>query len=323
MYDDVLKLVREALPLECRFPAPESWDTPLPYLSRIRAVARLFAMEAEVRRLDNKCRAAADSALDALEMAQDVKTQQTMIAHLVGMACEAIAFASLDATVPGLTSAECQEVLARLRGIVASRPSVADAFNAEETLVRVGIKRFIADPARLATAFAGAGPSLTAAQLALVQGSLPQAWELIGPYYDALRGSACLPFRQRQPIAPPDNLYLQNLGHMDRVLFRECRATTVAHLHVLQLAAMAYLRDKGHDPAKLSDLVPEYLPQIPEDPMTGEPLRAVTREAAYSVYSVGPDGVDDGGSRGKRPVFGPDDSGDITVVVGSGTNRTP
>jgi hypothetical protein len=49
-------------------------------------------------------------------------------------------------------------------------------------------------------------------------------------------------------------------------------------------------------PATLEALVPQYLESIPEDPLTGQPLRYRATADAYTVYSVGPDGDDDGGA---------------------------
>jgi hypothetical protein len=54
----------------------------------------------------------------------------------------------------------------------------------------------------------------------------------------------------------------------------------------------------AHDaalPSALTDLVPQYLAAVPEDPITGQPLRYRATAEAYMVYSVGPDGTDDGG----------------------------
>jgi hypothetical protein len=50
-------------------------------------------------------------------------------------------------------------------------------------------------------------------------------------------------------------------------------------------------------PPALNDLIPNYLDSIPEDPLTGKPLRYRVTADAYTVYSVGPDGKDDGGAQ--------------------------
>jgi hypothetical protein len=38
---------------------------------------------------------------------------------------------------------------------------------------------------------------------------------------------------------------------------------------IIDLAARVYLLDKGHSPASVTDLVPDYLKTIPQDPLTG------------------------------------------------------
>ena len=38
---------------------------------------------------------------------------------------------------------------------------------------------------------------------------------------------------------------------------------------IVRFAARAYELDKGHPPANLADLVPDYLKTIPQDPLTG------------------------------------------------------
>lgn len=325
MYDDVLKLVRQALPLECRIPAPKTFDEALPYFAGFRAVERLLAMEAGLRREQGDFGAAAACALDGLAVAQDAKSQQTIISHLVGIACEAITFASLDETIPGLTAAQCKDVQTRLSDIMATRPSAADAFINEETWARIGLRNFLTDPALLTRVFGQMDPPMSAADLAKLQASMPQAWDLLGPYLETVAQQTTLPFRQQKRVDPPDNAWMQMEPRSTSAFLYKCaRATALARLHELQLAAQAYILDKGQPPAKLSDLVPDYIKQIPEDPMTGEPLRAVTRGMAYTIYSVGPDGIDDGGRIfDNHKVFNAEEKGDIPVEVGAGTNRVP
>jgi hypothetical protein len=325
LYADVLALVRQALAEECRIPPPASADEAMPYLGAFRSVARRFIMEAEVRRLDGHWRAAADSALDALAMAQDAKTQGTLISHLVGIACEAIALASLDRTVPGLTTAECRDVLTRLQQIIVRRPSMADTFAGEERWGRLSFKRLVADPSFLRKYLAGGEQPMNEGQIDAVLASMPQAWSLMGGYYETLRQSAALPYWERRAdLAPPDNLYLQIMSpRFGRNMFRDSRALALLRLNELQLAAQAYVMDKGQPPAQLADLVTEYIAQIPPDPFTGEPLRATMRNNTLVIYSVGPDGFDDGGRVFERKVFNAEDKGDIPMEVGTGTNRVP
>lgn len=54
------------------------------------------------------------------------------------------------------------------------------------------------------------------------------------------------------------------------------------------------LRHQGL-PKSLDALVPEFLPAVPLDPFDGEPLRYRVDETEYRVYSIGPNGIDEGG----------------------------
>jgi hypothetical protein len=51
----------------------------------------------------------------------------------------------------------------------------------------------------------------------------------------------------------------------------------------------------GAWPARLEDLVPAYLPAVPEDPWSGAPARIAGEGTSFRIWSVGEDGIDDGG----------------------------
>lgn len=64
------------------------------------------------------------------------------------------------------------------------------------------------------------------------------------------------------------------------------------------LAALAVERHRnrfGRLPHSLEDLVPEFLKTIPIDPYDGKPLKYKILNPGFVVYSVGDDGMDDGG----------------------------
>lgn len=103
----------------------------------------------------------------------------------------------------------------------------------------------------------------------------------------------------------------------DGLIHDRCSRTAVA--------IERYRRAHGEDlPAALTDLVPTYLAEIPEDPLTGKPLLYRAAADAYIVYSVGPDGKDDGGSllrqadptyKGPGTVFPPSADTGIRVMI--------
>lgn len=70
-------------------------------------------------------------------------------------------------------------------------------------------------------------------------------------------------------------------------------------LGVLRCAAAVerYRRDRGRLPEDLGRLVPAYLPSVPPDTFAGRrPLRFKRTAGGFTVYGVGPDRGDDGGS---------------------------
>ena len=61
------------------------------------------------------------------------------------------------------------------------------------------------------------------------------------------------------------------------------------------LAVETYRERTGAYPDALAQLVPQYLPQIPLDYSTGQPLRYKVRDGLPLLYGLGKDGVDDSG----------------------------
>jgi len=66
------------------------------------------------------------------------------------------------------------------------------------------------------------------------------------------------------------------------------------NLH-LAFALAAYKCDQGLYPAKLDELAPKYLQAIPGDLFSGKPPIYRLNDKGYLLYSVGENGVDDGG----------------------------
>ena len=66
-------------------------------------------------------------------------------------------------------------------------------------------------------------------------------------------------------------------------------------LLVTTMVLRRYSLDHGEFPPSLVDLVPDYLPAVPEDPHSGRPLCYRRQTDGYRLYSVGRNGRDDGG----------------------------
>jgi hypothetical protein len=75
------------------------------------------------------------------------------------------------------------------------------------------------------------------------------------------------------------------------------RRTTMAKSGLLlcENALGAYQFEHGAHPDSLNQLVPKYLAAVPADPHAERPLLYRRSDQSFLVYSVGPDGVDNGG----------------------------
>jgi hypothetical protein len=99
------------------------------------------------------------------------------------------------------------------------------------------------------------------------------------------------------------------LGAISYLHKRQVDATGVALAHVRTgTAAVAVARFRlahgGSLPSSLDELVPALLPRVPVDPFSGSAIKYARRDGEFIVYSVGPNGKDDGGATHRR-VEGP------------------
>jgi hypothetical protein len=75
----------------------------------------------------------------------------------------------------------------------------------------------------------------------------------------------------------------------------EDRGFMQLELTKLAFALAAYRADNGGYPAKLADLTPKYLAEVPKDIFTDAELHYAREGDGYLLYSVGANGKDDGG----------------------------
>jgi hypothetical protein len=134
-------------------------------------------------------------------------------------------------------------------------------------------------------------------------------------------------------IAASDLPYPQRVEIIKRIYFNELRKPTNNQLDIevwhdrlmidagvhtdllLSETALAIeryrLANKDHLPATLQELVPAYLDAVPADPFDGRPIRYNRLPKGYLIYSVGEDGVDNGGAEWNEETK----TGDITFTV--------
>lgn len=86
------------------------------------------------------------------------------------------------------------------------------------------------------------------------------------------------------------------LPALGKFISKDANHRAQARTAVVALAVERFrFANNGKLPDQLSALIPTYLEKIPIDPYDGQPLRYKRTDKGYIVYSIGPDGVDDGG----------------------------
>ncbi len=83
------------------------------------------------------------------------------------------------------------------------------------------------------------------------------------------------------------------------VMGRPMQSRTTIDAALTMFALRAWHDRRGEYPEELAALVPEYLPRLPIDYADLQPLRYRRVGEGYLLYSIGEDGVDDGGKAGE------------------------
>jgi hypothetical protein len=116
----------------------------------------------------------------------------------------------------------------------------------------------------------------------------------------ARRSAGILERDRQERQAPRAGGYFNTLLNSGVVLGAFSQAVDPTQLIVDRASRVAvaierFRRERSAVPAQLSDLVPQYLREIPMDPYSGRPLLFRPAKDAYTVYSVGPNQEDDQG----------------------------
>lgn len=106
----------------------------------------------------------------------------------------------------------------------------------------------------------------------------------------------------RKPYSPREMMARMLMPAFAKFLARCVRGQTLQTSAAIACAVERYYLKRGSYPDTLDALVPEFLKEIPTDPMDLKPMRyRRTDTGSFIVWSVGENGIDDGGvSRRKK-----------------------
>jgi len=99
-----------------------------------------------------------------------------------------------------------------------------------------------------------------------------------------------------QKLEIPDFSEVFNNGYAGAALLKNIRIEAARRIVITAIALKRYQLRHEHLPDGLTELTPDFLPAVPFDPIDGNPLRYHNNgDGTYLLYSIGDDGVDNGG----------------------------
>jgi len=280
-----------------------------PLFPQTRQMARLLGMEAEVYAHRGEYAKSVNSGIDAIRLSKDIS--RGMVGDLlVGNAIAGIGQSQIKkATIEKLSAAEAAAAAQRLEKLEARDVSYANALREEKRFGNLMLREmFKEEQAQWRKEYP---TTKTPRQLTVDYNRL----------MDEAIINATLPFALRKATLSRANdelnktmtdLYTNGMATTGQF---QARYNTSSQLLKTMLALRAYKVEHGNYPATLSELAPKYLRRVPMDPFANnKPLRYKTTGIEYSLYSIGYDGVDDGG-RALPKRARPDAKGDIVAGI--------
>ena len=317
----VLQTLRQGFAHPYLAPPERSFNVPFPHYAGFREMARLLIIESHAHSEQGDWASASRSTLDILHLGHDVPRGGPLIAALVGYAVNAIGRRELHKVLPHLDAAAARAAASRMEKLQARRVPFADTLQEEKWVGLAHFQQIMRTPKWRSGFLQGEEASWD--DRVLVQ--LYSKRSIVAGYtryMDALIAQSRLPYLKRKaPPRPSDPINQMMLPVFERADWNAARDETGNVLLLVALALRAFRLERGAPPSALSELVPSYLKKVPHDPFGGgEQLRYRRTGAAYRLYSVGPDGRDDGG----KAIFNPNratlnsDSGYLTQPDSTG-----
>jgi hypothetical protein len=298
-----LRLLRQGFSYPYREPPNRSSTATFSHYALFRNLARLLIIESHAKSERGDWAGASQSALDVLRLGHDVPRGGALIAALVGYAINAIGRKELYNVVPHLDAATSRTAARQIEKLEADRFTYAEVMQEEKWFGLASLQDSMRKPNWRSSLFSDDELELlesldwkTRLQMQMV--SKRQVMDNYIRYMDSMIAQGKLPYASGStPIPiPNDPVNQMVLPVFERARWNDARDELGNILLEVMLALRAFQLQHGSYPLTLNALVPSYLTSVPRDPFGGgEALRYRITGDTYMLYSIGPDGKDDGG----------------------------
>lgn len=336
-----LEVLHEARRLEsARYPVDYSRGpgTLLPHLAKVKSLTQLLRAEALMHAEEGRLQAAVDSTLAGVAVARSLEREPLLISQLVRIACLAITSAGLERTLNqhALSEEQLAAVAVAFQGArEASLRAYREGYAGE---LSCGIYCFHTNPREVLQAF-GSDTDVSP----LVQVLYPlYGWTglrdrdelfFVGimrqmidaakvPFPKGLEETELVSRNLEQGIALNRLMIYSKMLLPSLTRYAQKAAESEARLLCAEAVIAVERYRRAHNGALPAELAPALGPELVKalvDPFDGAPLRFEKLKQGYVVYSLGPDGVDDGGFErepaGQRRGGGRAPEYDVTFIV--------
>jgi hypothetical protein len=266
--------------------------------SPFRQLARDKVVEVHALTLQKKWPEAVDSSLDIIEMGSDIGRGAPMMGKLVGSAIISLGRAPLtdNQFLPEkLDAASARAAATRLEAILKNRPTYKAALEEERWVTLSNFLTVSKDP-KWRDASSYERKASWRDQVATHVISKQTIVAQINRSFDLRLADFALPWKSPDTPQPITNPIVRMFQASNFPRSQEATELVPSQILLLRFALRAYRLENGAFPAKLDDLAPKYLQQIPKDIFADRaPFRYRVKNGDYELWSIGPDGKDDGG----------------------------
>jgi hypothetical protein len=291
--------------MEPRYPLA----VPPPY-GKFRSLSLSLNFDAQAYAAAHRWDESVEAAIDIVQMGEMMPRGNSLTGRLVGASITALGRMSLWNAVGHVSAGEARAASARLEAICAGVVPYADTLLAAKWAMLTDLqnifrtREWTSDLSRMG----GSGTASARAkglyvQIYAMSVGKTRIMQRLTSYMDEQIAFARQPYTlNRTWPKPPADVVSQNICAVFPGAYAQALMDAVDNRHLMTLFALrAYKLDQGTYPDTLQDLVSHgYLKALPMDPFSpSHPISYRRSDAKFILYSVGPDGVDDGG----KPIF--------------------
>ena len=277
--------------------------------AKYRSLARVLGLQANVAAQKGDWNGSMNAALDGVQLGEKIPRGGVLISMLVGAACEAIGRKQAWGVVDHLNAAEARKAARRLEHIRADHVPFAEMMQEEKWSGQAGLLELMHAKDWPGGTLSNGDSSVSGMTAFVRNATNATQIRLTGKrtimanytnYMDQSIANARQPYAAHLPAPPipsdPLNQMMLWEG-LNMARLSEAVTDTQSALLLTMLALHAYKLEHNSYPTSLSALVPQYLKAVPTDPFAlSGPISYKVLGAKFFLYSVGPDGKDDGGT---------------------------